>query len=72
VLSASSIIKSWRVAILAIILFTAIATPAADPTAMILLAIPMIILFFAAYGVAWIHDWRVARAADRLDSELAV
>jgi sec-independent protein translocase protein TatC len=71
VLSASSIIKSWRVAILAIVLFTAIATPAADPTAMILLAIPMIVLYFAAYGVAWIHDWRAARAFARLDTELA-
>lgn len=71
VLSASSIIKSWRIAILAIVLFTAIATPAADPTAMILLAIPMVVLYFAAYGVAWIHDWRVARASARLETELA-
>ena len=38
---------------------------------MILLAIPMVVLYFAAYGVAWIHDWRVARASDRLETELA-
>lgn len=61
VLSAASIIKSWRVAILVITLFTAIATPAADVVSMFLLAVPMVILYFASYGVAWLHDRRAAR-----------
>jgi len=61
VLSAASIIKGWRVAILVIVLFTAIATPAADVVSMFLLAVPMVILYFAAYGVAWVHDRRAAR-----------
>ena len=61
VLSAASIIKGWRVAILVIVLFTAIATPAADVVSMFLLAIPMVLLYFAAYGVAWVHDRRAAR-----------
>lgn len=67
VLSASAIIHGWRIAILAITVFTAIATPAADVFSMFLLAIPMVILYFAAYGVAVIHDHR---AAKRLDSVL--
>ncbi len=71
VLSAASIIKSWRIAILVIVLFTAIATPAADVVSMFLLAIPMVFLYFAAYGVAWIHDRRAAKAAARLETELA-
>jgi sec-independent protein translocase protein TatC len=57
-LSAQSIIKSWRIAILIITLFTAIATPAADVLSMVLLAIPMIMLYFLAAGIAWLHDRR--------------
>nr|WP_308198880.1 twin-arginine translocase subunit TatC [Agromyces sp. C10] len=61
VLSAASIIKSWRVAILVITLFTAIATPSADVVSMFMLAIPMIGLYFAAWGIAHLHDKRVAK-----------
>ncbi len=72
VISAESIIKSWRVAILVITLFTAIATPAADVVSMFLLAIPMVILYFAAYGIAWLHDRRVAKRARAFEQELAL
>ncbi|SIN76015.1 sec-independent protein translocase protein TatC [Agromyces cerinus subsp. cerinus] len=61
VISAASIIKSWRVAILVIVLFTAIATPSADVVSMFMLAIPMIVLYFAAWFLAHLHDRRVAR-----------
>ena len=61
VLSAASILKGWRIAILVITVFTALATPAADVISMFLLAIPMVVLYFAAYGVAWAHDRRAAR-----------
>ena len=71
VLSAKSIIASWRWALILIALFTAIATPAADVLSMFLLAIPMVVLYFAAYGVAWLHDRRAAKVADRLEAELA-
>lgn len=65
VISAQSIIKSWRVAILVITLFTAIATPSADVVSMFMLAIPMIGLYFAAYGIAYLHDKRVAKRLER-------
>lgn len=61
VLSSATIRKSWRVAILAITLFTAVATPSADVLSMLLLAIPMVLLYFAAVGVTAVHDKRVAR-----------
>lgn len=61
VLSARSILKGWRWAILAITLFTAIATPAADVLSMVLLAIPMIALYFSAAGLAALNDRRRAR-----------
>jgi len=65
-LSAAAIIKGWRWAILAITLFTAIATPAADVMSMFLLAIPMVFLYFVAYGIAWLHDRRLARRTGAL------
>jgi sec-independent protein translocase protein TatC len=65
VISAASIIKSWRVAILVITLFTAIATPSADVVSMFMLAIPMIGLYFAAWGIAHLHDRRVAKRLER-------
>ncbi len=71
VLSAKSILRSWRWALLVIVLFTAIATPSADVVSMFLLAIPMVVLYFAAAGVSWLHDRRVARNAVRLETELA-
>ncbi len=61
VLSAAAIIKSWRVAILVIVLFTAIATPSADVVSMFMLAIPMIGLYFLAWFLAHLHDRRIER-----------
>lgn len=66
VLSAHAIIKAWRMAIVLIALFAALVTPAADLVSMFLLAIPMIILYFLAAGIAWIHDRRAAKKALRL------
>lgn len=56
VLRGASILKSWRVAILCIILFAAITTPAADLMSMFLLAAPIVVLYFAAAGIAILHD----------------
>jgi sec-independent protein translocase protein TatC len=70
-LSAKTILKGWRWAVLAITIFTAIATPAADPFSMLLLAAPMVLLYFAAWGVSALHDRSVARRADALSADLA-
>lgn len=70
-LSAKGILRGWRWAVLAIVLFTAIATPAADVMSMFLLALPMIVLYFAALGVASWHDRGVKRRADELADALA-
>lgn len=61
VLRGRTILKSWRVAILLIILFAGITTPAADLGSMFLLAAPIVVLFFAAAGVAILHDRRLDR-----------
>ncbi|MGL4339335.1 MAG: twin-arginine translocase subunit TatC [Rhodoglobus sp.] len=71
VLSSAAILKGWRVAVLIITLFCAIATPSVDVASMFLLAIPMVGLYFAAVLVTWIHDRSVARrraAVDKADA----
>lgn len=66
VLRGKSILKGWRVAILVIVLFAALATPAADVWSMFILAVPMILLYFIAAGIALLHDRRLdkRRSAD--------
>jgi sec-independent protein translocase protein TatC len=71
VLSAKTILKGWRVAILLITLFCATATPAADLVSMFVLAIPMVVLYFAAVGVALWHDRGAAKREAALEAELA-
>ena len=66
VLSAASILRGWRIAVVLIALFTAIATPAADVVSMVILAIPMVGLYFLAAGVAWLTDRRRAKKLQRL------
>lgn len=70
IMTGKSIIKGWRFAILAIVLFAGIATPAADVMSMFLLAAPMFLLYFLAAGIALLNDKRVARRIARLDTEL--
>ncbi|MFD3444657.1 twin-arginine translocase subunit TatC [Microbacteriaceae bacterium 4G12] len=69
ILSGSSIIRSWRMAILAITVFTAIATPAADVMSMFLLAIPMVLLYLLAAGIALLNDKRRARKVKSFEAE---
>jgi len=64
VLRAKAILKGWRIAILVTIVFTALATPSADVISMLLLAAPLIALYFGSVGVAFLHDRRVDRRAD--------
>lgn len=61
IIQGRTILKGWRWAILAITVFTAAATPAADVISMVLLAIPLIILYFATVLIAVLRDRAVAR-----------
>lgn len=71
ILSAKAIIKAWRWAIIAIVLFAAIATPATDLISMFLLAAPLVVLYFAAWFVCLIHDRRAAKRAYDPEADLA-
>ncbi|HWH26023.1 MAG TPA: twin-arginine translocase subunit TatC [Pseudolysinimonas sp.] len=69
ILSGRTILRGWRWAVLAIAIFTAIATPAADLISMFLLAIPMIVLYFLAVGIALLHDRRAAKKTAAFEAE---
>ncbi|MET4782534.1 twin-arginine translocase subunit TatC [Glaciihabitans sp. UYNi722] len=71
ILSGKSIIKSWRWAILVIFVFCAVATPSADIGSMFLLAVPMIVLYLIAAGIALWHDRIAAKRANALSAELS-
>jgi sec-independent protein translocase protein TatC len=61
VLPSRVMIKGWRVAVFLCFLFTAIMTPTPDPYMMILMALPMVALYFLAVGIAWLIDRRRAK-----------
>jgi sec-independent protein translocase protein TatC len=63
IVSASTLGRGWRLCVVAIIVVSALVTPAADVLSMFLIAVPMTALFFGAYLVARIHDRAVARRA---------
>lgn len=68
VVTGMAILRSWRWAVLAITVFTAISTPAGDIVSMFLLALPMTLLYFAAVGIAIWHDRIAARRAHTLET----
>ncbi len=65
VLSGKGILKPWRFAIFGIALFTAAFTPTGDPLTMSLLAVPLIILYFLAGGIAILNDHRRLKKSER-------
>ena len=71
VMQGATILKGWRWAVLIIVVFTAMATPAADPISMILLALPMVVLYFAAVGIALWHDRVAARRQASFEAGLS-
>lgn len=66
ILSGERMRRHWRVVVLAIFVFSAIAVPTGDPIGMSVLAIPICVLYFGAIGIALANDKRRAarRAAD--------
>jgi len=61
VLPARIMLKGWRIAVLLIFVFAAMMTPTPDAWTMLVLAFPMVGLFFAAVGIATLLDRRRAR-----------
>ena len=59
-----SALKAYRPwIIIGTFIFAAVATPSADPFTMTLMAVPMVLLFFASEAIARVNDRRRARNA---------
>jgi sec-independent protein translocase protein TatC len=71
VLSGRSILKPWRFSIFGITLFVAAFSPTADPLSMAALAVPLIVLYFGAGGIALLVDKRRAKKASLVSDSLA-
>lgn len=61
ILSSKAMRKHWRVIVLAIFVFGAVAVPTGDPFGMSALAIPICVLYFGAVGVSELNDRRRER-----------
>lgn len=70
VLSANAIRASWRIALIAIMIFSAAVTPSADLISMFLLAVPLVVLCICAWGVAALHDRRLSKLNTELEPSL--
>jgi sec-independent protein translocase protein TatC len=51
----------WRIMVVSITLFSAVATPTGDPLTMLALAAPIVLLYFTAVGVCLLNDRRRRR-----------
>jgi sec-independent protein translocase protein TatC len=68
VLSAKAMLRGWRPAVMVILVFAAIMTPTPDAYTMLFLASPMVLLYFASVGLAFLFDRRkVEHQPDWLD-----
>jgi len=57
-LSGKTILRPWRIWVFGICLFVAGFTPSADPLSMMALALPLIVLYLMAGGIALLNDKR--------------
>ncbi|PTT21088.1 twin-arginine translocase subunit TatC [Microbacterium sp. HMWF026] len=63
VLSGRTIVRGWRVALVAIIVFSAALTPPADLLSMLIIAVPLCALYGGSAAWTLLHDRRVERRA---------
>lgn len=70
VLRGRTMLRGWRWAVLLAFVFGAIANPLPDAWSMIMMAIPICVLYFAAAGVALWNDRRRRRLDAQRDAEL--
>ncbi|MFV0425958.1 MAG: twin-arginine translocase subunit TatC [Beutenbergiaceae bacterium] len=71
IVSGKTWLKAWRWAIVGIFTFCAFATPNPEPTAMILMALPIVGLYFLAVAISFLRDKQVAKRRAAEDAELA-
>ena len=52
--TASGLLRYWRHAIVVILIIAAVVTPTPDPVNMMIMATPMLVLYFLSVGVVWL------------------
>lgn len=62
-----TLLRSWRYVVMATLVFGAVATPTGDPVNLLLLSGPILLLVFAAIGIALLNDRRRRRKGDLVD-----
>lgn len=68
VVSGRTLLRAWRQVIMGGFIFAAVATPSGDPYTMTALAVPMLLLYYLATGIALLTDRRRRHAGiDGLD-----
>ncbi len=48
------LLQSWRIALVAIAVISAVITPSGDPVTMAMLGVPMVVLYFVAILLGWL------------------
>lgn len=77
IVTGRALLRAWRPVILGSFVFAAVATPSGDPWTMSALALPMLVLYYIAAGLAVLTDRRRARESidgldyDTLDDDTA-
>ncbi len=61
VVTGRALLRAWRPVILGSFVFAAVATPSGDPYTMTALALPMLVLYYIAAGLAVLTDRRRRR-----------
>lgn len=65
VLSGRTVLRSWRIVVVLVMVVSAMAAPGPDPMTMFYLAVPLLTLFFVAVGLCLLLDRRRARREAR-------
>ncbi|MGX5359403.1 twin-arginine translocase subunit TatC [Kocuria sp. KH4] len=65
VLPGRTVLKSWRIVVVLVMVVSAMAAPGPDPMTMFYLAVPLLALFFVAVGLCLLLDRRRARREQR-------
>ena len=68
-LSAKTIRGWWRIVVMIVLVFAAVATPTGDPLTMSLVATPILALMVLAWAIAAVNDWRRRKSSRRIDDE---
>ncbi|MFM8694708.1 MAG: twin-arginine translocase subunit TatC, partial [Actinomycetota bacterium] len=71
VLSGKAILKPWRFAIFGITVFVAAFSPTADPLSMAALALPLIVFYFGAGGIALLVDKKRDKKSNQIGDNQA-